>query len=117
MAWISSWIFLAQEQLYSLIKRTPGAPEFFAQPFVRPFTWLFGRIMINISMAFGFFTFGLLKKEIWWAPVKSTYFWGYLFYFIFWPALYQILLRVLPRKGKTPVKHETVTKEKEKKEL
>jgi lysophospholipid acyltransferase 5 len=108
---------VAQEQLYSLIKRTPGASEFFAQPFVRPFTWLFGRIMINISMAFGFLTFGLLKKEIWIAPVMSMYGYMYIFYFILWPALYQILLRVLPRKGKTPVKHESVKKEEEKKEL
>jgi lysophospholipid acyltransferase 5 len=111
---------VAQEQLYSLIKRTPGAPEFFAQPFVRPFTWLFGRIMINISMAFGFFTFGLIKKEIWWAPVTSMYFYGYIFYFLVWPATFQILLRVLPRKPKSDhaIKEEkTGKKSEEKKEL
>jgi hypothetical protein len=56
---------IAQENLYKLVSRTPGAAEFFSKPFVWPFAWLFGRIMINISMAFAFFTFGLIKKEIW----------------------------------------------------
>jgi len=32
---------------------------------MRPFCWLFGRIAITLTMAFGFLTFGLVKKEIW----------------------------------------------------
>lgn len=52
-------------QLYALISRTPGGDEFFAQYWVRPLTWVFGRIVINVSMAFAFLTFGLVKKEIW----------------------------------------------------
>src|SRR5690348_14229906 len=32
---------------------------------MRPVCYLFGRININISMAFAFLTFGLVKKEIW----------------------------------------------------
>jgi hypothetical protein len=35
------------------------------QWWARPLCWLFGRININISMAFAFLTFGLVKKEIW----------------------------------------------------
>lgn len=52
-------------QLYALIKRTPGAEELFAKSWIRPFVWLFGRLTINMSMAFAFLTFGLVKKEIW----------------------------------------------------
>jgi hypothetical protein len=56
---------VAQENLYKLVARTPGATEFFSKPYVMPFVWLFGRIMINTSMAFAFLTFGLIKKEVW----------------------------------------------------
>lgn len=91
---------IAQDQLYALIKRTPGAAEFFSKPHIRPLTWLFGRITINVSMAFAFFTFGLIKKEIWWQPVKSMYFYGYIIYFALWPITHFVLLKVLPRKPK-----------------
>ncbi|TMS35380.1 hypothetical protein L596_002795 [Steinernema carpocapsae] len=91
---------VAQEQLYVVMRRIPGAQEFLNKSFMRPICWLFGRIVINISMAFGFLTFGLIKKEIWIGPVKAMNFYLYIFYFIVWPITYQLLLRVLPRKPK-----------------
>jgi len=91
---------IAQEQLYTVIRRIPGAAEFLQKSHMRPVCWLFGRIVINISMAFGFLTFGLIKKEIWIGPVKAMHFYLYIFYFILWPITYQLLLRVLPRKTK-----------------
>lgn len=93
---------LAQDQLYSLIRNTRGGEEFFSRPWIRPFTWLFGRITINVSMAFAFLTFGLVKKEVWIAPLGSMYYWGYIFYFLAWPLAYQVLKRVLPRKKHGP---------------
>jgi len=103
---------IAQDQLYALIKRTPGATEFFSRPYIRPFTWLFGRITINVSMAFAFFTFGLIKKEIWWAPVKSMYFYGYIIYFVLWPLTHFVLLKVLPRKPKEKSENKEEKKDK-----
>uniref|UniRef100_A0A915CVU8 Lysophospholipid acyltransferase 5 n=1 Tax=Ditylenchus dipsaci TaxID=166011 RepID=A0A915CVU8_9BILA len=88
----------AQGQLFALIKRTEGAEEFFKQSWTRPFTWLFGRITINISMAFGFLTFGLIKKEIWIVALKAMYFYGYIIYFVVLPASFALLWNVLPRK-------------------
>ncbi|KAI6194140.1 Lysophospholipid acyltransferase 5 [Aphelenchoides besseyi] len=89
-----------QDNLYRLIERTPGAAKFFAKPYVWPFTWLFGRIMINISMAFAFLTFGLVKKEIWIKPICALYCWGYVCYFVLFPVLNQIVVRVIPKKHK-----------------
>jgi len=44
---------------------------------MRPVCYLFGRININISMAFAFLTFGLVKKEIWivvsFLPIQILY--------------------------------------------
>lgn len=89
---------IAQEQLYSLICRIPSLENFLAQPLMRPICWLFGRITINTSMAFAFFTFGLVKKEVWILPLKSMYFYGYILYFIAWPITYQILNFLLKNK-------------------
>jgi len=89
---------IAQENLFKLIARTPGATEFFAQPWVWPFTWLFGKIMITISMAFAFLTFGLVKKEIWIKPVLSLYCWGFVLYFVILPCLFALANQLLPRK-------------------
>ncbi|KAH7727497.1 CBN-MBOA-6 protein [Aphelenchoides avenae] len=91
---------MAQDQVYYLIKRTPGAAEFFSNAFVVPLCKLFGRLTINMSMGFAFLTFGLVKKEIWIAPIKAMYFYGYIVMFIVWPLTNQVLLRVLPRKPK-----------------
>uniref|UniRef100_A0A1I7XP76 Lysophospholipid acyltransferase 5 n=1 Tax=Heterorhabditis bacteriophora TaxID=37862 RepID=A0A1I7XP76_HETBA len=109
--------------LYYLIDRTPGWAEFIAKPFARPFVWLFGRVVINYSMAFAFLCFGLIKTKYWigvnsfylfiWTllstsgnissfsifqPVQSLYFVGFIIYFLIWPLLFQILKRILPRK-------------------
>jgi hypothetical protein len=52
--------------MYAFLKLgPPQVRRFLAQWWMRPFTWLFGRININASMAFAFLTFGLVKKEIW----------------------------------------------------
>uniref|UniRef100_A0A7E4W527 Lysophospholipid acyltransferase 5 n=1 Tax=Panagrellus redivivus TaxID=6233 RepID=A0A7E4W527_PANRE len=98
---------VAQEQLFGLIRRTPGGTELFENPIVKVVSWVFGKITITVSMAFAFLTFGLIKKEIWWTPVKAMYFWGYLAYFVVWPITYQILLRVLPRKPKAEPEKKT----------
>ncbi|CAI4229231.1 unnamed protein product [Auanema sp. JU1783] len=91
---------VAQEQLYALIKRTPGWPELIAQPWARPFIWIFGKLSISYSMGFVFLCFGLIKTKYWWAPIKSLYFVGFFFYFLVWPILFQVLLRVLPKHKK-----------------
>ncbi|KHJ85201.1 MBOAT family protein [Oesophagostomum dentatum] len=92
---------VAQEQLYKLIDRTPGWAEFNANPSVRPFIWLFGRVTIMYSMGMGFLTFGLVKTTHWIGPVKSLYFLVYIIYFVAWPLLYKFLVTVLPRKSKS----------------
>ncbi|KAF1763266.1 hypothetical protein GCK72_011532 [Caenorhabditis remanei] len=61
----------AQNQLYALIKRTPGWTEAISQPIARPFIWLFGKITISYSMGFAKFigskdansTFQRFKKK------------------------------------------------------
>ncbi len=88
---------LAQDQLYALIRRTKSAEAFFAHWWTKPFTWLFGRLTINVSMAFAFLTFGLIKKEVWIGPLRALHFWGYAFYFVVWPLAYQAAKRFLPR--------------------
>ncbi|KAL7073086.1 hypothetical protein ACQ4LE_007775 [Meloidogyne hapla] len=92
---------VAQEQLYSFIAfGPPQIRHLINQKWARPFCWLFGRLNINISMAFAFLTFGLLKKEIWIVPLKSMYFYGYIIYFIIWPTFFAFILRPLIKKPK-----------------
>ncbi|KAI6242973.1 Lysophospholipid acyltransferase 5 [Aphelenchoides fujianensis] len=97
----------AQENLYKLIARVPALGEFFGRPYVWPFAWLFGRVMINISMAFAFLTFGLVKKEIWIKPILSMYCWGYICFFVVFPLVGQLLLRVVPSKKKREASQKT----------
>lgn len=54
-----------QQQLYALIAKLPALQEFLSRSYIRPFVWIFGKLTINISMGYVFFTFGLIKKEIW----------------------------------------------------
>ncbi|VDO55840.1 unnamed protein product [Haemonchus placei] len=91
---------VAQEQLYSLIDRTPGWAEFNAKPAVRPFIWLFGRLTVMYSMGFGFLCFGLVKTKYWIGPLKSLYFIGFLIFFVIWPIVHYVLKRTLPKKPK-----------------
>ncbi|PIO71840.1 hypothetical protein TELCIR_06253 [Teladorsagia circumcincta] len=70
--------------------------QFTKIPSVRLFLWVFGRLTLLYSAGFGFLTFGLVKTKYWIGPVKSLYFIGYIFYFIIWPILHQVLLKVLP---------------------
>jgi lysophospholipid acyltransferase 5 len=81
----------AQEQVYSLIRKSESIQRLLEQSWMKPCTWLFGRITINVSMAFGFLTFGLVKKEIWIVALKAMYFYGYVIYFVIWPIAYFIL--------------------------
>nr|CDJ82257.1 Membrane bound O-acyl transferase domain containing protein [Haemonchus contortus] len=100
---------VAQEQLYSLVRRSPELSSLTSKPSLRPFLWLCGRLILLYSMGFAFLMFGLVKTKYWIGPVKSLYFIGYIFYFIIWPALYQVLLNVLPLKKKDPVGSPTRT--------
>uniref|UniRef100_A0A1I8BKA9 Lysophospholipid acyltransferase 5 n=1 Tax=Meloidogyne hapla TaxID=6305 RepID=A0A1I8BKA9_MELHA len=91
----------AKKFLYSFIAfGPPQIRHLINQKWARPFCWLFGRLNINISMAFAFLTFGLLKKEIWIVPLKSMYFYGYIIYFIIWPTFFAFILRPLIKKPK-----------------
>ncbi|CCD71669.1 Lysophospholipid acyltransferase 5 [Caenorhabditis elegans] len=103
----------AQNQLYALIKRTPGWSEAISKPISRPFIWIFGKLTISYSMGFAFLMFGLIKTKYWIGPVKSLYFIGFIIYFIVWPILHMVLLRVLPRHPKKAAaeKPEEVKKE------
>ncbi|KAF8362046.1 mboa-6 [Pristionchus pacificus] len=101
---------LAQEQFYTIIKRLPSLRSLLDQPWTHPFKILFGRIVMTYSMGFAFLTFGLIKKEIWWGPVKSLYFVGFIIYFLVWPILFQVLIRVLPREKKAKVEGENTSK-------
>ncbi|RCN48445.1 MBOAT family protein [Ancylostoma caninum] len=91
---------VAQEQLYSLIDRTPGWAELVANPSLRPFVLVSGRIIVLYTTGVGFLTFGLVKTKYWIGPVKSLYFFVYIVYFIIWPLLYQFLRKTLPRTPK-----------------
>ncbi|CAI2349826.1 unnamed protein product [Caenorhabditis sp. 36 PRJEB53466] len=83
----------AQNQLYSLIKRTPKWSEAINRPVARPFIWLFGKITISYSMGFAFLMFGLIKTKYWIGPVRSLYFVGFFIYFVIWPVLHIVFLQ------------------------
>ncbi|VDM43947.1 unnamed protein product [Toxocara canis] len=91
---------LAQDQLYGLIRQTPGASEFFAQKWLYPFKVIVGRIIINVAMGTGFLSFGLVKTRIWIKPLLSVYFFGHITAMVVWPIVYALLKRILPRKTK-----------------
>ena len=133
-------------QLYKLVNRTPGVKEFFTHTYVWPFTWLFGRILINVSMAQAFLTFGLVKKSIWikvrllghlyagksnrnsdmsetvhnflckFQPVLALYCWAYIAHFIVIPIVLIVLAQILPKKSSAELKHAS-SSSKSKKEL
>ncbi|KAK6731048.1 hypothetical protein RB195_007485 [Necator americanus] len=103
---------VAQDQLYKLIDRTPGWAEFNANPLVRPFVCVFGRVVILYTTGFGFLTFGLVKTKYWIGPVKSLYFLGYIFYIVVWPLLHYALVAVLPRKPNQEIKESLSVSEK-----
>ncbi|KAL3079598.1 hypothetical protein niasHT_037160 [Heterodera trifolii] len=89
----------AQEQLYEFIEKGPPVVrKLLSFWWMRPLCWLFGRVAINTSMAFAFLTFGLVKKEVWIVPLASMYFYGYVLYFVLWPALFHFLLRPMIKK-------------------
>ncbi|KAI3415366.1 hypothetical protein GPALN_004978 [Globodera pallida] len=92
----------AQEQLYEFIERGPPAVrQLLSRWWMRPLCWLFGRVAITTSMAFAFLTFGLVKKEIWIAPMIAMYFYGYVLYIVLWPALFYLVLRpMIIREGR-----------------
>ena len=98
---------VAQEQLYKFIEFSPPQVGYYlSRWWARPFTWLFGRININISMAFAFLTFGLLKKEIWIVPLKAMYFYGYFIYFLIWPLFFHLVLRPMIKKPGSHKRHQ-----------
>ncbi|PAV81015.1 hypothetical protein WR25_06936 [Diploscapter pachys] len=89
---------VAQEQLYSLIERTPGWSQLISQAYMRPVVIIFGHLVVKYSMGFIFLTFGLIKTKEWIVPIGSLYYAGFIFYLVIWPISYQILRRNLPRK-------------------
>ncbi|CAD5210502.1 unnamed protein product [Bursaphelenchus okinawaensis] len=92
-----------QGQLYELLRRLPHVQEVLSRPYVWPFCWLFGRITINTSMAMAFFTFGLIKKEVWIKPLLSMYCYWYVIMFFLAPLTLTILLKTVPK----PKSHKT----------
>ncbi|KAK6027785.1 hypothetical protein OSTOST_06184 [Ostertagia ostertagi] len=104
-------------QVYALVRRSPELTQFTKIPSVRLFLWVFGRLNLLYSAGFGFLSFGLGENKILdWVtvqPVKSLYFIGYIFYFIIWPILHQVLLNVLPlrkEEDRCPTTTEVTTK-------
>ncbi|KIH59984.1 hypothetical protein ANCDUO_09769, partial [Ancylostoma duodenale] len=102
---------VAQQQLYSLIDRTPGWAELVANPLFRPFVVVCGRTIVLYTTGVGFLTFGLVKTTYWIGPVKSLYFIVYIIYFAIWPLLYQFLRNTLPRKPRTDGKQTPIGSE------
>uniref|UniRef100_A0A0R3QN02 MBOAT family protein n=1 Tax=Brugia timori TaxID=42155 RepID=A0A0R3QN02_9BILA len=56
---------LAQKQFYLLLSKSPKLSHYLAQPYMLPLKFIFGRIVINVSMGVGFLTFGLIKTRYW----------------------------------------------------
>uniref|UniRef100_A0A0K0DTR0 Lysophospholipid acyltransferase 5 n=1 Tax=Strongyloides stercoralis TaxID=6248 RepID=A0A0K0DTR0_STRER len=88
---------ISQTQLYEIIPRIPGMRQFLDKPYIKPLSWVFGKILITTTMGFGFLTFGLIKKDIWIRPILSQYAWGYILYIIIWPIIYQTLCKIFPK--------------------
>uniref|UniRef100_A0A8R1TK51 Lysophospholipid acyltransferase 5 n=1 Tax=Onchocerca volvulus TaxID=6282 RepID=A0A8R1TK51_ONCVO len=73
---------LAQKQFYLLLSKSPKLSHYLAQPYMLPLKFIFGRIVINVSMGIGFLTFGLVKTRNW---IRVCYiFHQILFFLIFW---------------------------------
>ncbi|KAK5980139.1 hypothetical protein GCK32_018942, partial [Trichostrongylus colubriformis] len=56
---------VAQEQLYSLVRRSPELSSLTSRPALRPILWLFGRLTLLYTVGFGFLSFGLVKTRYW----------------------------------------------------
>ncbi|CEF59888.1 Lysophospholipid acyltransferase 5 [Strongyloides ratti] len=89
---------ISQAQLYEIIPRIPGLRQLLDKPYIKPLTWLFGKILITTTMGFAFLTFGLIKKEFWIRPILSQYAWGYILYIVIWPVIYYTLCKLFPKK-------------------
>uniref|UniRef100_A0AC35U665 Lysophospholipid acyltransferase 5 n=1 Tax=Rhabditophanes sp. KR3021 TaxID=114890 RepID=A0AC35U665_9BILA len=88
---------MSQDQLYSIIPRVPGLRASLDKWYVKPFTWLFGKVIITTTMGFAFLTFGLIKTKYWWDPLIAQYAWGYILYIVIWPITFQILKKMFPK--------------------
>ncbi|VDN01859.1 unnamed protein product [Thelazia callipaeda] len=56
---------LAQKQFYSLLGNSLKLSSLLEQRYMIPLKFIFGRIVINVSMGVGFLTFGLVKTRNW----------------------------------------------------
>ncbi|VDL69779.1 unnamed protein product, partial [Nippostrongylus brasiliensis] len=56
---------MAQEQLYSLIRRSPEWSDFLRKDSVRPLVTVFGRIIIVYTTGSALLTFGLVTRKMW----------------------------------------------------
>uniref|UniRef100_A0AAF5PWT3 Lysophospholipid acyltransferase 5 n=1 Tax=Wuchereria bancrofti TaxID=6293 RepID=A0AAF5PWT3_WUCBA len=83
---------LAQKQFYLLLSKSPKLSHYLAQPYMLPLKFIFGRIVINVSMGVGFLTFGLIKTRYWIRPLLSLYCFTHIFFIFIWPFFYRYLL-------------------------
>uniref|UniRef100_A0A0K0FR60 Lysophospholipid acyltransferase 5 n=1 Tax=Strongyloides venezuelensis TaxID=75913 RepID=A0A0K0FR60_STRVS len=88
---------ISQDQFYKLIPRIPGMRDFLDKPYIKPLSWLFGKIVITLTMGFAFLPFGLIKKKYWIGPVLAQYAWGYILYIVIWPVIYHTLCKIFPK--------------------
>ncbi|VBB27709.1 unnamed protein product [Acanthocheilonema viteae] len=56
---------LAQKQFYLLLSKSSKLSHYLAQPYMLPLKFIFGRMVVNVSMGIGFLTFGLIKTRYW----------------------------------------------------
>uniref|UniRef100_A0A0R3RUJ4 Lysophospholipid acyltransferase 5 n=1 Tax=Elaeophora elaphi TaxID=1147741 RepID=A0A0R3RUJ4_9BILA len=85
---------LAQKQFYSLLSKSPKLSHHLAQPYMLPLKFIFGRIIVNVSMGIGFLTFGLIKTRYWIRPLLSVYGFTHVFFIFIWPLFYRYLTRI-----------------------
>ncbi|KAM3719154.1 Lysophospholipid acyltransferase [Dirofilaria immitis] len=83
---------LAQKQFYLLLSKSPKLSHHLAQPYMLPLKFIFGRIVINVSMGVGFLTFGLVKTRNWIRPLLSVYCFTHIFFIFIWPLFYRYIL-------------------------
>ncbi|VDK67603.1 unnamed protein product [Litomosoides sigmodontis] len=85
---------LAQKQFYLLLSKSPKLSYYLSQPYIFPLKFIFGRIVVNVSMGIGFLTFGLVKTRYWIRPLLSVYCFTHIFFIFVWPLFYCCLLGI-----------------------
>ncbi|VDN55389.1 unnamed protein product [Dracunculus medinensis] len=96
--WLEFACVMAQRQLYDLVDKIPSLRNLIAQSWMRPVKFILGRLIINISMSIGFFSFGLVKTRLWIRPLSSMYFLPHIFYSFIWPLFYFLVNKMMKQK-------------------